>query len=402
MEFSRFSCLKVLALSAASCLLVTGSATAKMNIEPIIITGYQYNTNFWKSEVDETAVDTIFVKPGVKFGYETGKTIIDFDFLVEGYWYSDRDTPPEGVRSAGDDNYVGFFGDFSGTYQATERISLGLDDIGSYTRDAAASDDFSDSILRSKYFINRFSPNAYYDFGNRMGLELRYTNTYTDYIDEGEGSNQNAGIFNLFYNFNEQAAIYLGYDVWTRDYEESTSSYLSNRIKLNYEHQFNNLTLNGGAGYHNRNFDEEIFEDLDLFSWNISLEGQDPPAPEEDPKAHMLVKIGQEMNDAGSGNSYYTATRLDVELGYLFLERIVTGINGYIQNSDYQQYRGEETDRDDTTYELSGKIGYKFLRRAEVNFELGYRDRDSNYPGRSYTDTFGIVRLELGMDYGVL
>lgn len=378
------------------------SSAARMNIEPIIITGYEYSSNFWRSEADEVAVDTFFIKPGVKVGYETGKTVVDFDFLIEGYLYHDQDTPPDGVSNADEDNYVGFFGDFSWLTQVTDRVSLGLDDVISYTRDASQSDAFNDSIEREKYLINRFTPNAYYDFGNKFAFGAMYQNTYTDYQDDGEDSVEHMGMFNFYYNFNEQMSTYISYDIWTRDYDQGSDTYISNRVKLNYTHQFNNFEVQAGAGYHNRAFDDPTFEDLDLFSWNISLEGQDPPAPEENPRAHMLLAFSQDMNDAGSGNSYFTATRVDAAVGYLFVERIITEVKGYYQNSDYETYLGSTTDRSDQTYSISGVVGYKFLRRGKINFELGYNDRDSNLIGRSYSDTFGIVSLEFGLDFGVL
>lgn len=378
------------------------SVQAKMNIEPVIVTGYRYNSNFWRSEDNEVAVGSIEIKPGVKANYETGKTQIDLDAFLEGYIYNDYDTPPEGVNDADDDNYVGAFIDLMAANQTTDRINLGVDETFSYTRDPAASDDFYNSIAREKYLINRFSPNAYYDFGNKFGVALRYINLYTDYQEGGEDSIQHQGLFDLDYYFKPTSRLFLTYDIWTRDYDRSSATYLSNRVKLNYEHQFNFFTVSAGAGYHNRNFDNDVYEDLDLFSWNISVLGQNPPAPDENPKSYMNLTISQDMNDAGAGNSYYTATKAEAEFGYIFLERIVTGLEGYIQQSDYELYLGENADRDDTTYAVSGSVGYKFWRRGEVNFELGYKDRDSNLEGRSYKDTYGLVTLEFGLDLGVL
>lgn len=389
-------------LVIAGCTAFSQPVVARLNVEPVIIVGYGYNSNFWRSEEDKVAVGTTEIKPGVKVGYETGKTIIDFDFFLEGYMYNDYDTPPEGVSDADDDNYIGLFGDFSGVHQTTDRITLGLDETISLTRDPAASDDFYDSIDREKYLINRFSPNAYYDFGNRFGLEVRYINVYTDYLDNGEDSIQNEGDFKLFYNFTDDKAVFLSYDIWTRDYENNTSKYLSNRVKLNYEQQFNYFSFNIGGGYHNRNFNDDRFDDLDLFSWNISLTGQNPPLPDENPRSYMVLAISQDMNDAGSGNSYYTATKYEAEFGHIFLERIVTSVGGYVQQSDYEIYRGSTSGRDDTTYAVKGLVGYKFFRRGKVNFEIGYKDRDSNIAGRSYSDTYGMISVEFGMDFGVL
>lgn len=389
-------------LIITGCMLVSEPAFSVMNIEPMITTSYRYDSNFWMSEEDEVAVGTIEITPGVQIGYESGKTTFDLDFFIESYMYEDYDTPPEGVSDADDDDYIGLYGDFTGTTQTTDRLALGLDETISYTRDPASSDDFYDSIDREKYLINRFSPNLYYDFGNRFAFEARYVNVYTDYQEDGEDSIQNEGDFKFFFNFSDNRAAFLSYEIFNRDYDQDSSEYLSNRLKMNYEQQFNFFTFLVGGGYHHRDFDKESLDDIDIFSWNISLSGQNPPAPDDNPKSYMDIGIKQDLNYAGSGDSYYTATKYNVEFGHIFLERIVTSLEGYIQQSDYEVYQGEESGRNDTTYSVKGLIGYKFLRRSKVNFELGYKDRDSNTDGNSYSDTYGIISVDFGMDFGVM
>lgn len=375
---------------------------AKINIEPVIITSYGYDSNFWKAEDDETAVGTVQIRPGVRTKYDTGKTIINFDAFLEAYMYHDYDTPPVGVQDADDDNYLGAFVEFSGVTRLTDRIDLGLDETFSLTRDSAASDDFYDSIDREKYYINSLSPNVYYDFGNKFGIGLSYLNLWTAYIGEGEDSVQNQGMIDVDYNFTETSRVFLSYEFYSRDYADETSTYTSNRLKLNAEHQFNYFIVNAGAGYHKRSFDEAGLDDIDKFSWNVGLSGQNPPAPEADPKTYMDLTISQDINDAGSGNSYYTATKAELELGHIFIERVETSLSGYVQNSNYEFYQGASSDRDDTTYAVSGLVGYKFLRRGQVNLELGYKNRDSNEEGKSYSDTYGMISLEFGLDLGVM
>lgn len=96
------------AVLLAGFVLGSGSLVhAQMQIEPMIVTGYRYDSNFWSSEENESAVGTIEVKPGVKMTYDTGKTQVTADAALEAYMYHDYDTPDEGVADADDDNYLG-------------------------------------------------------------------------------------------------------------------------------------------------------------------------------------------------------------------------------------------------------------------------------------------------------
>lgn len=291
---------------------------------------------------------------------------------------------------------------FSLLNQTTDRLSLGLDENFSLTRDPAGADAFSNSVDREKYLLNRLSPNAYYELGERFGLGANYENLLTDYADDGEDSMQNLGGLDLYYNLTRQSAVYLSYEYWMRDYDQTSTDYTSNRVKLNYEQQINYLTLSAGAGYHNRSFDNDTTDDLDAFSWNLTVDWQNPPQPETEPKTFMNLTIAQDLNDAGDGDSYYIATRAEGEVGHIFQEKFVTSLGGYIQESDYELFLGEASDRSDTTYSVNGTVGYKFWRNGQLNFEVGYTDRDSDLAGSSYSNTYGLVSLDFGLDLGRL
>ena len=76
-----------------------------------------------------------------------------------------------------------------------------------------------------------------------------------------------------------------------------TSTYDSNEVKMNYVQQFHYFSIDAGAGYHHRSFERDRLDSLDLFPWHLILRGQNPPAPDEDPRSHMLLSLRQDFND---------------------------------------------------------------------------------------------------------
>ncbi len=376
----------------------SGTAWGNINIEALVITGWEYNSNFWRSETDEAAVDTFFLKPGITLGYDTAKSKVEAGFILESYWYNDREAPPTGVQDASDDDYVGYTGHFLGETQVTQRLTLMLSDSLFRTRDAANSDIYSNSISRDLYTINYFSPGLYYDFGNKFDLRLKYRNIITDY-SEGttESSKDNGGVADLLYNFNSRSSVFLSYNMWERDYDGTTSTYLSNKLTLNYTRQFHYFSLDVGGGYHHRSFDQTGLDSFDLFAWHIIVDGQKPPAPARKPKGHMKLALRQDYNDAGIDNQYYIATQLDAELGYLLMAKIQTIFKVYYQNSDYQN---DPQDRNDDTYLVSGSVSYRFWDHGKVTLEFGYKERQSSLTGNDYEDTFSMLSFDFDYDFG--
>ncbi|MBL4901140.1 MAG: outer membrane beta-barrel protein [Desulfocapsa sp.] len=394
-------------------------ATARFSINPITLVGAANDSNYWQAETQEVSVNTYFVRPGIELGFETPKTTITFDATVDFYWYDDQDTPPVGIQDASDDDYVGFTGDFNADYQLTNRLNIGLSDQLYITRDPARSDINSNSISRDKYTINYFEPTAYYEFADKFGLLASYRNTMTDYESELEDSEENRGVFDLYYLLNRSAAVYAGYAIWERDYDQDSSDYLSNFVSLNYEHQFNYFTIKGGGGYHKRTFDEPALDDLDLFSWKIQIrgqeadttyktmnnarsmidgrsfrQGQDVDLLLDESRSLLTLDLGQEMNNDGTGDNYYTATYARFEGGYRFFGKLETLLRLSVQNSDY-----ETDERNEDTYFVSASIGYWVLDYLLLGFEGGYETRDSNFTGNNYDNTFAMVMLNFDYNF---
>lgn len=386
-----------MAALGASALSENAFADGKIVIRPKIQAGFQNDSNYWKAENDEVSVNTYTAKPGMVFGYETAKSKVDLDATVDFYSYDDQDTPPPGVRDASDDNFVGFTGVLAAQTKSTDRLTLGLEDSLFKTRDAAQSDALSDSVSREEFMINRITPNAYYDFGNKFGVRTKYRNTNISYKDTGEDSTEHRGIFDLEYSLNRSSTIFLDYQIWSKDYDLNSSDYLSNLATLNFAKQFNYFGIVAGAGYHKRTFDVSSVDDLDLFSWNVVIAGQNPQAPEKKPRSHMALTLKQDMNDDGAGDSYYTATVAGLEAGYMFFHKLDTSVNIKYQNSDYQD---SPENRDDDTWTTSGKIKYPVWDDFLLGFEAGIAKRDSNIDGLSYDDTFVGLSLDFKYDLG--
>lgn len=374
-------------------------ADGRIVIDPRVHSAVEYTTNFWKAENDEVGVYTYSIKPGVVLGYETPKTKADADLSVDAYWYDDQDTPPPGIRDSSDDDYVGFTGSLAVSNQLFDRLKIGAQDSLMLTRDPASADVFNDSVTREKYTINRFNPNIYYDFGNKFGLEMRYGNTYTDYTEDlgGEDSVEHRGTLNLNYNLNRTSSIYVNYQVWNRDYDVATSAYTSNKVTLNYAHAFNFLTFIGGAGYHNRSFDVAANDDIDMFTWNLSVKGEEKVTGERKSRYKMVAAVGQDLNDAGAGEQYFIVTHARIEGNYLFMGKLGAGARLEYQNSEYQN---DPENREDDLVTAAGKLSYDILDYLTFGVEGGVKQRNSNIVGRDYDDNFVMATLDFDYSFG--
>ncbi len=384
-------------LAFFGCILVStnGFGAGRIVIQPKIEMMYQYDSNYWKANAEEVSVNTYSVKPGFVIGFETPKTTMALDATVDAYWYDDQDTPPLGIAKASEDDYVGFTGDFNVDHQLTDRLNIGLADQLYVTRDPARADANNNSINRDQYTINYFEPKVYYEFADKFGFLSMYRSTITDYEKDLEDSNENRGIFDLYYNLNRSSAVYLDYQLWHREYDQDSSDYTSNFLSLNYKREFNYFTINGGAGYHNRSFDDATIDDFDLFSWKIQLRGQDADSTLKTTRSWLQLDIGQEPNDDGTGDEYFTATYVDFGSGYRFLKSLEASGKVKFQNSNY-----ETDERDEDTYLVSGRLAYQASDYLTIGVEGGYETRNSNVDGNDYDNTFVLFTLDFSYDLG--
>lgn len=372
-------------------------AQGRMIINPHIETGARRDTNFHKSEENTKTVDTYYIKPGVELGYTTDKTTITLDYWLNWLNYDDQDDIGANDLAADDYDYTEHQADFQAQFQPTERLSLGLNNLFWKTRDPANADTNSNAVDRYKYDLNELNPWIQYRFAEKFGLGLGYTNKILDYNndDEGEDSDENRGNLTFYYYFNERTFFDLDYQIWHRDYDADTSDYDSHQIMVNVSHQFNYLTLAAGIGYHTREFDNEAAVrggDQDAFAWQISLTGRNPQEKVKHPKSSVYLSLGSNLNDIGTGESYYTSTRFDAVVTYLFFERLNSTLKGWYQNSDYKT-----SDREDDRFFFSGALDYLIHDYFTLGLEAGYEDRDSNVAGKDFNNSY--VMLNVKFDY---
>lgn len=385
------------------CLLLCWQARAhaessRIVINPKILIGTEYSTNFWKAEDNAIAVSTYYVKPGLALGYETAKSKIEAEVSVDGYWYDDHGSRQPAIRNSSDDNYIGYTGAATFSHQTTDRLKIGIDDSILLTRDPASADALSNSISREKFTINRFTPILYYDINSKFSTEVRYRNTLTDYTEDlgGEDSAEHRALAYFFYYLNKSQAVYLNYQVWQRDYDAATFEYTSNQVTLNYSHTFNFFTFDGGAGYHIRAFEGNAFQDIDMFTWDLSVKGEEKISGKKS-RYSILASLGQSLNDEGAGEQYYIATNAKLEGKYLFLGKIGTGARFEYQNSEYQN---DPKNREDDTLTTAGKLTYSPVEYLTFGLEAGIKERDSNIDGRSYDDAFILATIDFNYILG--
>lgn len=386
--------------------LISGYAFAegRLLIKPHIETGWQRDSNFHKAEDTEREVDTYFVKPGLEFGYTTEKSLISLDYWFNVLRYDDKDDNVPDSQKADQFDYTEHMADFTAETWVTERLQLGIDNLYWKTRDDANANELSNVVDRFEYDLNRFSPRLLYNFGEKFGLGLKYTNLLTDYDNdsESEDSDENRGTFTFYYYFDSLTSLDLDYQYWKRDYDKTSQDYDSNQVMLNLNKQFNRFVFSVGAGYHMRDFDNASNApaveggDIEQFVWKTSVFAQNPPDATSKPKSSMYLSIGNNLNDSGAGNSYYAATRFDARFTYLLFERLNLTLEGWFQNSDYETSARE----DDRWYVAAAADYYLFDDMLSIGVQGGAEERDSSQTGRDFENEFVMVNVKFNYDMG--
>ncbi len=382
-----------------------GQAVDKFTVKPKISASWKVDSNYYRAETNEREVYTYLVKPGIEFGYETAKSRILLDYTLDAHWYDDQDPVPAGQTASDKNDFTGHSGLLFARTQPSDRLTLGLDDMFTKTRDPGSADIRSNDNARDKFWMNQVTPLIIYKFGPIFSTELRYQNTETDYDPAArEDSTEHRGRLDLVYNFTRLTSLDLQYQIWERDYSGTTSTFTSNQIKLILSKQFKYFTFEVGGGHHDRDFENAGINDFDLFTWNVEVKGQNPPAPGV-PQSYISLAVDRNFNDAGEGQQYFVATRFTLTAGHLFLEKLPLDFTAMYQNSDYETTTGltpaGTTElRDDDKIEISGKLGYIITDWLQFSVAAGYEDRDSNLAGSDYTNKYFMVSLDFGYQLG--
>lgn len=396
--YSRYITISVLAVFCLAVTFSSASAQGRMLIKPFVQVDFQSDSNFHKSETDEKNVYAYTVRPGIDLGYTTDKSLFGLNYWFKVFEYDDQDKNIPGQVDADEFNYTQHNAQFKFQTQATRRLLLGLDNTYMQTRDPASADANSNSVDRFKYSLNRFTPSVNYKFGEKFGLDVKYTNLYTDYSDdapgEGEDSVENRGGLRWYYNLSPKTSLDLDYQIWERDYDKDTIDYTSNQVMVNVKHQFNFLTFGAGIGYHKRDFDSSVTsgkDDLETMTWKVSVQGQDTQGS----RSTVFVSFGSNLNDSGTGDTYFTSTRLDARFTYLLTERIKGILSGFYQNSEY-----ETSSREDDRWQVSLGADYLINQYFTVGVSGGFEERDSNQTGKDFENEFLILKAAFNYDLG--
>jgi hypothetical protein len=382
---------------------MTVLAAPKLNIKPTFSASWRADSNFYYAQDTERDVYTYTLQPGVEVGLETAKSALTLGYTLDAYFYDDRDTVPPGELPSDEDDYIGHTGILQAKYQAFDRLALGLNESFYLTRDPGESDEFSNSVDREKYYINRFEPIALYEFGRKFNAGLKYRHTKIHYTSgDIENSDENRGVFDLIYNFTTKTSLDFEYQHWKKDYERFTSDYASNQAKLIFRKQFRILTISAGAGYQNRNFDDNSIEDIDVFTYHLNLGGEGTLANR---RSYIGLNIAQNANDQSPGSNYFIATRFILKGGHEFSRKLSGDVRALYQISDYERTTGltpggNTAEREDDTYEISGSLNYLFARWMTFSGTAGFEKRDSNLVGLDYENTFFILKLGFTYDLG--
>ncbi len=364
-----------------------------LNIQPKISASWQVDSNYYLAQDSEREVFTYKLQPGIRVDFEAPKSTLMLDYTLDAYYYDDRDPVPPGEQPTDDDDYIGHTLTSEARYQAFDRLLLGLNESYYKTRDPAESDPFSNSIDREKYYINRITPFVVYEFAPKFSVRLRYRNTKINFDpSSSEDSTENRGIFNLVYNFTRRSSMDFEFQHWKKEYNKGTSDYSANQGKLIFRKQFKIFRISAGAGYQNRSFDDSSLDDIDVFTYNLNIDGEGTLANR---RSYVSLNVEQNFNDQSTGNNYYTATRFILRGGHEFSSKLSGDAQASYLIADYELNR-----RKDDVYEFSGSINYKFARWLTFSVTGGIEERDSNLEGLDYDNTYFIANLEFAYDLG--
>ena len=373
---------------------VMGSAEPVFTIKPTATVSGQIDSNFYKTENNEEEVYTYLLQPGIQLGAATAKSKLNFIYTMDAYFYS---------NPAEDENYVGHYAVLDASNSTTDRLTLGLKDSFYRTRRVDRYDDFTDTTERRKHNVNRLTPRAYYDFGDRFSIGLRYRRQDIDYDDSSSSDSvEHRGVFDLIYNPSRTTTLDLDYQHWKLNYDQGVSDHTSNQVRLIFQKRYKYFSFDAGGGYHKRHFEDPGLEEKDIVYYKIAIGGQNPPSfgigrriyesNSLEIKSHIHFDAERNFNNLGD---FRTENRFTLSLGHLFLEKIKGGLKGYYITSDY-----ENISRKDDTYGISGSIRYLINDRWNLLFITGITDRDSNVVGNSYENVYLTLNLEFSYPIG--
>lgn len=362
--------------------------TTRKSITPILNASAQYDSNFFKTDINEEKVYTFLVQPGIEAAIETERSHLSLYYTLDAYYYDDD--------LVADLDFIGHTLRFdAGTSSRSERLKFGLKNDFNRSRNPDYRDYLTNSVSRAEYGINRFKPDVEYLFGNTVlglayqNVQIKYENT--DFI-LNEDSTQNWGIGDIKYNLDMRNALGVKGEYWEMDYDRQTIDYDSFQALATYSRRGSIFTLDAGAGYQKRKFDKTL-NDIGLFVWQIALGGTLGGTKEG---SSFSLRADSNLNVDGAANQYYTTTKLALKIEHsLKHSDLRLGLKGTIRNNDY-----EFTDRDDDTWGIEGSFEYPLSGWMSIFCSAGYEERDSNRILQDYDNGYGLVMFKFSKPIG--
>lgn len=367
----------------------TVHADGKFLIKPFLETNMAYETNYFLTKDNERSVTIYHIRPGLEFGFTTVKTNLLLNYTLDGAWYNENGSPPAGELNIDTYDYIGHDLDLSADTQITDRLKIGIKDTYMLTRNPDQLDIYSNEIIKHKYSKNSVTPNLFYQFGDKFGAGAAYSLTSIDYDEKAdEDSQENRGLFNLHYNMNALNSLDLRYQYWEKDYDKTTPDYASHQTMLLFNRELKYYKITLGAGYQNRQFDNNLQKDMEGFVWSAAITADRPK---------ILLSISQNYNDTAIDNEYYEATRFTASIGHLFLEKLNVGLRGYYQVSDYQY---NPLGRTDDSWSIACRLDYIRNEYLTAKIESGFETRDSSVTGNDYENSYILIGITLNLNLG--
>ncbi len=380
---------KRILLASAIVLGITGvwgtpadSAQNRMSITPLLKLSAQYDSNFYKTPTDEENAWTYMVQPGFEAEIETERSHASLYYTLDAFYYS-------GLEQ--DLDYVGHTFTFdTGTRTRSDALHLNLRDTYRRTRNPSELEYLNNLVSTNEFSVNKFDPEIIYNFG-LSSFRLAYGNVWIDYHESGfgEDSTENRGIGEWKYHFNRANALGVNYQIWTQDYDGSSSDYDAQQGKVVYTRQNRMLRLEAGAGWQSREFDEAGLDDIDGFVGDIMLQAIGLK------NWDMTLRLDRNFNDYGTEGDYYSATKLAFTANHEFSEVLLGRFYGAYMNSDF-----EFVDREDDTWNMEVSLGYTLTRWMAVSGAVGAESRNSDLAAAEYDNFYGFAGLTFSYPIG--
>ncbi len=377
----------------------------RFNIKPTLDASVRYDSNYFKDNNNEREVMTYGFRPGVRLGYQTAKASIDLGYSLDIYFYDDINDVPAGQPDASEDDYVGHTFELLSRYSPTNKITLGLDDSFYLTREPGDYDPLTGRVSdRRKYYVNCFNPSVRYLINEYLSTTLGYKNTWVDYDEDSlEDSTEHMGIFDLMYDITPTASIGLVYNYIDKNYDIDISDYTAHLASLVFKKEAKYLYFEVGLGYNYRDYDDDNRDSYDASTVHLAVKGQTSGLDEGSAKTWGMLTFEHNFNISGVAENFAEVSKFTLKGGHVFIDKIITDMEIYIQNDDYKDVQGLTEDggydyREDDRYGITASVGYCFAEWLTARLRGGYENRDSNLADYSYDNKFIMLSFESNLD----